>query len=145
MLLPVAVTKRVSLISMREPIDCVTFGAGAVPARTAMSAGVDEPSWPLMSVEMGMMVMTPFSGALPGTLMAACIVAALLGGEKLTTTVVSIGVGQLGSLVAWKPSFVTPRVLSALSETCRFAPLVALSPRTGLRNSTVGPFTIFTL
>ena len=90
------------------------------------------------------MVMTPLSGAFAGTLMAACIVAALLGGENVTTTVVSIGVGQLGSLVAWKPSFVTPSVLRPLSETWRLAPLVALSPSTGLRKTTVGPFTIFT-
>src|SRR5215208_6665963 len=97
-----------------------------------------------MSLEIGVMVMTPLSGAFAGTLTMACIVAVLSGGEKLTITVVSIGVGQLGSVVARKPSLVTPRVLSALSETARFAPFVALSPRTGLRKTTVGPFTIFT-
>src|SRR5829696_5257232 len=110
-----------------------------------MIAGVDEPSWPLMSLEIGVIVMTPLNGALAGTFTDACIVAVLSAGEKLTTTVVSIGVGQLGSDVARKPSFVTPRVLSAFSEIWRFAPLVALSPRTGLRKTTVGPFTIFTL
>ena len=84
-----------------------------------------------MSVEIGVMVMMPLSGALPGTLIDACIVAVFIAGAKLTMTVVSIGVGQLGSVVARKPSLVTPRVLSAFSETGRFAPLMALSPRVG--------------
>jgi len=75
-----------------------------------------------MSVEMGVMVMTPLRGASAGTLIAACIVAVFSAGEKFTTTVVSIGVGQLGSVVARKPSRVTPSVLSPRPPPSSYAP-----------------------
>src|SRR3954465_3172701 len=79
MLLPVAVTNRVSFVSMRVPTNCSTFGGGGDPARTATIVGFDEPSWPFTSVEIGVMVMTPLRGASAGTLMLACIVVDFTG------------------------------------------------------------------
>ena len=46
-----------------------------------MTKGVDDPSWPLTSTEMGVMVMIPFDGASAGSLTVACMVAVFGAGE----------------------------------------------------------------